>query len=300
MNTKPHPNFLKAGAIAARVLTEVAPKVKSGVKVITICNLAERKIVEYGGKPAFPCNVSINEEAAHYSSPHDDLRVFPDQGLVKVDIGAHVNGHLSDTAMTVDLDGSYEQFVAAAEEALNAAIEVIRPGIRLGEVGSVIENTIKQYGLKPVHQLSGHQMKQWTLHAGKNVPNVRTHVSAKMNVGETYAVEPFSTDGNGTIRGSREAFIFANNMRNTKRLEIPILQVRDAARERFGSLPWAGRWINDEKVDVTAALKALERAGAIHSYPVLIEGKNGMVAQAEHSLFVGKDGAIVSTSRDKM
>ena len=118
-----------------------------------------------------------------------------------------------------------------------------------------------------------------------------------MNVGETYAVEPFSTDGNGTIRGSHEAFIFANNMRNTKKLDKIVLQVRDAARKRFGSLPWAGRWINDEKVDVTTALRTLERAGAIHSYPVLIEGKSGMVAQAEHSIFVGENGAVVSTRR---
>ncbi len=300
MTLQPHPDFMKAGEIAARALSDAMKEVKPGVRVLKICVLAENRILEYGATGlAFPCNVSINEEAAHYTSPHADKRVFPDKGLVKIDVGAHVNGYLSDTAVTVDLDGSYEEYIASAKEALEAAIQTVRPGIRVGEIGAIIERTIRNHGLKPVHQLTGHQLKQWNLHAGKNVPNVPMSMSPKMDLGETFAVEPFSTSGNGTVTGAKEAYIFSNDMGNKRKLDRLTLQIRNIARQRFGTLPWASRWLHRIKtdIDIDAAVRNLQRAGAIHGYPVLIEGKKRMVSQFEHSMFVGENGAIVSTRR---
>lgn len=301
MDTKPHPDFMKAGKIAARVLNEVGSEVRPGVKLLKVCQLAEKKILEFGATGiAFPCNISINNEAAHYTSPHGDTRLFPDKGLVKIDIGAHVNGHISDTAITIDLDGSYEKYVEAARSALDAAIEVVIPDISLGDVGKEIERTIKGFGLKPVHQLTGHQLKPFNLHAGKNVPNIGMKFTEKMRLGETFAIEPFATNGNGTIKSGQDAFIFSNDMRNKKKLDDHTLRVRNVARKRFGNLPWASRWIHSKSgdIDVDAAIKNLQRAGAIHGYAVLYEGKNGLVSQFEHSIFVGEKGAIVSTRRD--
>ncbi len=301
MSTKPHPDFLLAGRIAARVMSDIVKDVRPGIKVLRVCMLAEKKILEYGASGiAFPCNVSINEEAAHYTSPPADKRVLPDKGLVKVDLGAHVNGYLSDTAVTVDLDGSYEKYVFAAKEALNAAIDTIRPGVRLGEVGAVIERTIKRSGLRPVHQLSGHQLKPWILHAGKSVPNISAAKSPEFLVGEMYAVEPFATNGNGTIRHSMVSYIYSNDLKNKKKLDRSAMQVRNIARQRFGTLPWASRWLHHLKgtADIDTAIKNLERVGAVRGYPVLIEGKNGLVSQFEHSIFVGHEGCIVSTRRN--
>jgi len=301
MDLKPHPDFMKAGKIAAQALSLVAREVRSGVKVLKICQLAEKKILEFGATGvAFPCNISINDEAAHYTSPHGDTKIFPDKGLVKIDLGAHVNGHISDTALTVDLDGSFEKYVEASREALEAAIGVVTPDVFLGDVGKAIERTIKRYGLRPIHQLSGHQLKPWTLHAGKNVPNIGMKLTARMDLGETFAIEPFATDGNGTIKSGPRAYIFSNDLKNKKKLDNTTLRVRNMTRQRFGSLPWAGRWLHSMSgnIDVTAAISNLQRAGAIHGYAVLFEGKNGMVSQFEHSIFVGSAGAIVSTRRE--
>ncbi len=301
MEIKPHPDFLRAGKIAAHTLSQVAPMIRPGVKVLKVCMLAEKKILESGATGvAFPCNISINDEAAHYTSPHGDTKTFPDRGLVKIDLGAHVNGHISDTALTVDLDGTFEKYVAASREALKAAIEVVKPDVSLGDVGRAIERTIKRHGLRPVHQLSGHQLKPWNLHAGKNVPNVGMKLTGRMHLGETYAIEPFATDGNGTIKSGPTAYIFSNDMKSKKKLDKTTLRVRNIARQRFGSLPWAARWLHSKSgnIDVAAAISALQHAGVIHGYAVLYEGKNGMVSQSEHSIFVGSDGAIVSTLRD--
>ena len=225
MAVNPHPDFIKAGKVAGKVLSFIEGEVKPGVQVLKICKLAEEKIMEFGASGiAFPCNVSIDNEAAHYTSPHADTKVFPDKGLVKVDIGAHINGYISDTAITVDLDGSYEKYIAAAKDALEAAIETVRPDVRLGEVGRSIESTIKKHGLKPIHQLSGHQLKPWILHAGKNVPNVGMKVSSSMNLGETYAIEPFATNGNGAIKSGQYSYIFSNDMKNKKKMDRDTLR----------------------------------------------------------------------------
>ncbi|TFF96620.1 type II methionyl aminopeptidase [Candidatus Thorarchaeota archaeon] len=300
MSTQPHPDFVKAGKIAARVLSAVSPKIGPGVKVLKVCRMAEEMILELGASGiAFPCNISIDNEAAHYTSPYGDKKTFPDRGLVKIDIGAHVNGHISDTALTVDLDGSYEKYIHAAKEALEAAIAVIRPGIRLGQVGSAIERAMKKHGLRPVHQLTGHQLKPWTLHAGKNVPNIGIRSPTSMKLGETYAVEPFATNGNGTIKNGPRSFIFSNNLKSKKKLDRNTLRVRNVARQLFASLPWASRWLHGKVsgVNVDAAINIMHKAGVIRGYPVLFEGKDGMVSQFEHSLFVGEEGAIVSTRR---
>jgi methionyl aminopeptidase len=291
---------MKAGNIAGRVLDLLKSEVRPGVKVLKICTLAEEKIMEFGASGiAFPCNVSINDEAAHYTSPFGDIRQFPDRGLVKVDIGAHVNGYISDTAITIDLDGSFDSYVAAARDALEAAIESVHPGIHVGEVGEAIERTIKKHGLRPIHQLSGHQLKQWMLHAGKNVPNIGQKVSPTMSLGETFAIEPFATNGNGTIKSTQTAYIFSNDLKNRKKIDQSAARVRNLSRQLFKSLPWASRWLHEKvgNIDIEIALKTLQRAGAIHGYPVLLEGKNGMVAQFEHSIFISESGAIVSTRR---
>ncbi|TFG12155.1 type II methionyl aminopeptidase [Candidatus Thorarchaeota archaeon] len=296
---EPHPDFIKAGKIAAEVMRHAIPHVKPEESVLKICELVEKQIVAYGGRPAFPCNVSINQEAAHYSSPYGDKRVFPGTGLVKVDIGAHVNGHLSDTAYTVDLDGSYDNYIFAARNALNAAIDAVKPGVKLGEIGSIIERVIKSHNLRPIHQLSGHQMKPWSLHAGKNVPNIGSKFTSKMKAGETYAIEPFATDGNGTIKAASEAYIYSNDMKNKKKTDRESRRVRDAARKAFGTLPWASRWLHGKLkgVDVDAAINNLTHLGILRAYPVLIEGQGGMVSQFEHTVFVGEEKTIVTTRR---
>ncbi|TFF86709.1 type II methionyl aminopeptidase [Candidatus Thorarchaeota archaeon] len=295
MSTRPHPDLLESGKIASRVRDEIARQAKPGVSVLKLCQMAESKIVEYGATgPAFPCNISIDEEAAHYTSPRGDSRILPERGLVKIDLGAHVNGHLSDTAVTVDMDGSYSDFVNAAQSALNAAIDLVRPDVELGAIGAAIERSIKRTGLNPVYQLSGHQMEPWILHAGKSVPNIETTGTERMERGEVYAIEPFSTNGPGSIRAGQATYIFSNVPKARPKLDRLARQLRNTLRKRFRSLPFASRWVRMNE-DVHAAFGRLLQAGAVRGYPVLVEGKGGMVAQFEHTVFVAEDGAVVTT-----
>jgi methionyl aminopeptidase len=297
MNLSPHPDQVKAGKIAARVLSEITKEVKEKVSVIKICTIAEKKIIDYGGKPAFPCNVCINEFAAHYTAPTGDKTKIPASGLVKVDIGVHVNGYIADTAMTVDLDGTLDGFVAATDDALQEAIEMIRPGVALGDIGHEIEKIIKAYGLKSIKDITGHQLKRYRLHGTKKVPNVKQRGGEKVEAGEYYAIEPYASQSGSTMK-SDFVFIFANTG-ITKSLESINEKLRLHLRERYGPLPFASRWIRTSvELDVAETLKVLLKEKIIRAYPVLVEKRKRMVSQSEHTVFVNQNGAVVLTARD--
>ncbi|MEM3402496.1 MAG: type II methionyl aminopeptidase, partial [Candidatus Hadarchaeales archaeon] len=164
-------NYRRAGKILAEIREEVRKVVKPGVKLLEIAELAENLIVEKGAKPAFPCNVSVNEIAAHYSPPADDARVIEENDMVKVDLGAHVDGYIADTAFTVAF-GEKQEMVQAVEKALEAAISVVKPGVDVGEIGKAVEEVAAASGFKPIKNLTGHSLARWDLHAGITIPNV--------------------------------------------------------------------------------------------------------------------------------
>jgi methionyl aminopeptidase len=106
--------------------------VKPGTKVIDIVESVEKYILENASGVAFPCNVSLNCIAAHYTSPLNDETVIEDGDLVTVDCGAHIDGCISDTAFTIALNSEHESLVKASVDATNVAIRMMRPGAGQG------------------------------------------------------------------------------------------------------------------------------------------------------------------------
>ncbi|MGQ4911930.1 MAG: type II methionyl aminopeptidase [Candidatus Thorarchaeota archaeon] len=299
MVTSPNPSAVKAGKIAAKVLSEISGMVEPGVRIIKLCSTAERRIRELGGVPAFPFNVSINHIAAHSTSPRGDRSEVPEFGVVKLDIGVHIDGWIADTALTVDIDGTLEGLVAAPEDALNEAIAMFRPGVSLGEVGKVIERVIKDYGLRPISNLMGHSMKRNRLHAGKKVPNTKARGYPTIEVGEYYAIEPYATSGTGTVIDSEYVYIFGNTGLDEE-LEGTTEKLRRYLRRQYGPFPFASRWIGtaNKQIDVVEELRGLLKARAIIGYPMQIEKKARPISQSEHTVFVTEEGPVVLTKRD--
>ncbi|MHA2359301.1 MAG: type II methionyl aminopeptidase, partial [Candidatus Thorarchaeota archaeon] len=295
----PNPSAIKSGKIAARVLNEIRGEIEPGKRIIKICALAESKIKEYGGRPAFPLNVSINHIAAHSTSPRGDKSEIPEFGLVKLDVGVVVDGYITDTASTLDIDGTLEGFVASTEDALTEAIELMQPGTNLGEVGKRIEQVIKEYGLRPIKNLSGHNLKRNRLHAGKIVPNVRTKTTDTVEIGEYYAIEPFATSGTGTVIDSEYVYIFANTGLD-KLLEGTTEKLRKYLRDKYGPFHFALRWIGtgDKTIDIIEEIKTLLKERAVRGFPIQIEKKNRPVSQTEHTVYISESGPLVLTKQD--
>lgn len=295
----PDPSAIKSGKIAARVLSEIREEIEPGKRIIKICALAESKIKEYGGQPAFPLNVSINHIAAHSTSPRGDKSEIPEFGLVKLDVGVVVDGYIADTACTVDIDGTLDGFVASTDDALAEAIKLMQPGTNLGDIGKQIERVIKDYGLRPIKNLSGHNLKRNRLHGGKIVPNVGKRTQDIVEIGEYYAVEPFATSGTGTVIDSEYVYIFANTGLD-KQLEGTTEKLKTYLRKKYGPYPFALRWIGtgSKDIDIVEEIKKLLKEQVIRGYPIQIEKKSRPVSQTEHTVYISEDGPVILTRSD--
>ncbi len=289
----------KSGKIVAELRKEAPSFVTGGTRVIEICRAVEERIRKLGGGPAFPCGVGINEVAAHYTSPWNDVSTVPPDSLVKVDFGVEVDGFITDTSQTVTLSPRFHSLNLAAEEALKAALNMIGPNLSFSELGGTIQRTVERYGHRPISNLTGHKIERYTVHAGKSVPNVGGFFPGRFEAGEVYAIEPFVTerDASGKVTDGEEAFIF--RLVKERGVRSPGAKaLLTYIRQNYGTLPFASRWLA-EKLDLPSFLENFREAlsaKCVSSYPVLVESSGRPVAQAEHTVLVTKDGCEVLTA----
>ncbi|RMF55351.1 type II methionyl aminopeptidase [Candidatus Woesearchaeota archaeon] len=288
-------DYKKAGRIAAQALDYGARMIKPGASLLEVSDLVEKKIIDLGGEIAFPTQISLNQVAAHNCADPDDKTVFKEGDLVKIDVGAHVNGFVGDTARTVDL-GNHKDIVKASEEALANAIKVLRPGITLREIGKEIQETIQKYSLSPVRNLCGHGLGKFNIHDKPSIPNYDNGDSTSLKEGQAIAIEPFATDGVGMIYESSPANIFM--LTNKKPVRNSITREILKLIESYNGLPFTTRWLVRKYpvFKVKFALRDLLNNRIIRDYPPLPE-KRGFVAQTEHTVII-KDKPIITTMLD--
>jgi methionyl aminopeptidase len=280
--------YLKAGKIASEQREKTRRKDHVGSTLLTICESIEREIKEKGGMPAFPVNVSLNDVAAHYTAEPNDETIVREDDVLKIDIGVHIEGYIADTAVTISNDPNQGSLIKTAENALNEAVRIIKVNTKASEIGKLIENTILKTGFRPIQNLSGHTLAQYTIHAGKSIPNISTIGSSfSLSSNQAYAIEPFVTmkDGEGVVFEGSIRNIFAIISRKPAKDEI-VNEFLSFLWNRFRTLPFALRWILDryEEGQARQMLDVLIKKKNVHAYPILIEGKNKIVAQAEHTI----------------
>ena len=280
----------EAGRILAQVREETADRVEVGVSHLEIAEYAEDRIRELGGKPAFPVNISIDEEAAHATPSIDDESTFGEE-MINLDIGVHIDGWLADTAITVDLSGNPE-LAEASEEALAAAIDVLEPGVETGDIGAEIEDIINGYGYNPVVNLTGHGLGHWDQHTSPNIPNRAVDRGTTLEVGDVVAIEPFATDGGGKVSEGNDEEIFSLQHERSVR-DRHARKALSQITEEFRTLPFATRWLDGDRAEI--ALRRLSMNGVVHGYPVLKEDDGCLVSQKEHTVIITDDGCEVTT-----
>ena len=267
---------------------------KVGGSSLELANGIESLIRDRGGACAFPVNIGVNDVAAHYTpSRTDDLR-FKHGDVVKIDVGAHVEGYPADTTVTVELGTrNHSSLMTSAEDALRICIEMVAPGTPVSALGGAVARTIRSAGFKPISNLTGHAMERWNLHAGLSIPNIETKDRSVLSEGMILAIEPFSTTGSGKVAGKGRGTIF--RIVRERRAPAEVSEMFSRIKTRFGPFPFAGRWCDELCENAQPLLTKMVRLGMILSYPVLSEIAGGVVAQSEHSVLVTKDGCTVLT-----
>jgi len=240
-------------------------------------------------------SIGINDVAAHFTPATNDELRFERGQVVKVDVGAHVNGYIGDTAVTVEVETkNWTPLIEAAQNGLRVAVQMLGDGVQVNAVGGAVERTIRSTGFKPVVNLTGHGLKQYNLHAGLTIPNVDDGSTTRLRTDMAVAVEPFATNGGGQVYNDRPGNIFRILREKPMRDENSFRLFQSIKRE-FGTLPFCERWCTRLNPDASVLLKTLVRHGLISSYAVLREVRGGMVSQAEHTIALLPTGPEITT-----
>ncbi len=285
MNSADKKKWIIAGKIAGEVREWSKTLIVRGAKISVIADAIEENIREHGAFPAFPVNISLNEVAAHDTAHHDDQRVLKDE-IIKIDIGVCYEGAVGDTAYTIDLSGRFTALVEASKTALTHAMKQLCVGMKLGEIGKIIEDTIISAGFQPVRNLSGHGIALYNIHTAPSIPNYNTKDKAMLQKGMIIAIEPFATTGIGKIKNKGPIVIYEEIEHRPVRSTL----ARQIAHEieNYQHVPFARRWLDKKfgENKVSLALRLLEQSGNIKGHPQLVEISEGIVSQAEHTFLI--------------
>ncbi len=295
--------YLRAGEVAYKVKKSVASIVKPSTKLFDIAEKIEESIRFFGGEPAFPVNISVNEIAAHDTPYVGDTRILTEDSLVKIDIGVHVNGFIADTAITITFSDKAVKLVEAAEEALRKALASVSSGAPINVVGRAVESVARKHGFNVIKNLTGHSLDRYLIHAGEVIPNYFTRLAlGRLSSGKAYAIEPFLTSGKGyveEIKSSIHIYALNTSFKNYKQVTEEETSLIRFVYERFKTLPICERWLVREFSDLSmlrTLLQSLVRKSVLTAYPVLREVSGGLVAQFEETVLISGNEAIITTN----
>lgn len=202
----------ESGKRLATVLAELKARTKPGVSSRELDDAARELIKAAGAEPVFlgyraegerrsyPAAIclSVNDMVVH-GIPNEDEFVIEDGDVVSIDCGIIYDGVVTDSTVTVIAGTAKEEdarLLAAAIEALAAAVAAAKVGNRVGDISSAIEAVAKKYGVGVPTELGGHGLGN-KLHEDPFIPNVgKRGAGAELHEGEMLAIEPIFTAGN--------------------------------------------------------------------------------------------------------
>ena len=201
-----------------QTLTEIAEGIEDGVRALTGHSGLEEGDSIKGGM-GFPTGLSINNCAAHYTPNAGNKMVLQEGDVMKVDIGAHINGRIVDSAFTLAFDPRYENLLTAVKDATNTGVREAGIDVRVGDIGAAIQETMEAYEIeldgttypiKSIRNLNGHDILRYSIHGGKSVPIVKSNDQTKMEEGEVFAIETFGSTGKGYVRDDVGLYIVSS------------------------------------------------------------------------------------------
>jgi methionyl aminopeptidase len=195
----------RAGKVVRQVLDYVRDHVKPGATTFDLENAAEARMNELGAKAAFkgyhgfPCVLctSVNHEVVH--GIPSKKRVLQEGDIVSIDCGAIIDGFYGDAAITVavgdKIDEKTRRLLVATQASLKAAIDTVRPGATLGDIGAAVQEVVEAEGFSVVRDFVGHGIGT-RMHEDPQIPNYgQRGRGMKLREGMVLAIEPMVNAG---------------------------------------------------------------------------------------------------------
>ena len=199
----------EAGRLVGEVLSELAAHVVPGVTTADLDELAEKRIRKAGATPAFkgyhgyPATIcaSVNEEVIH--GIPSGRRVLNEGDVISIDVGAELDGYFGDSAITLPVGQVSEEaatLLRVTDESLYKAIETVKPGGRISDIGHAVQRHVESYGFSVVREFVGHGIGQ-KMHEEPQVPNYgEPGRGPRLTPGMVLAIEPMVNAGKPAVK----------------------------------------------------------------------------------------------------
>ncbi|KIW44125.1 methionine aminopeptidase, type II [Exophiala oligosperma] len=305
-------NYRKAAEVHRQTRQWVQRTVKPGDKLMDIANGLEdsvRALLGHDGlEPGdslkagmgFPTGICLNNQVAHYTpNPGQKDVVLQKKDLMTVDFGVHINGWIVDSAFTMSFDPVYDNLLAAVKDATNTGVKAAGIDVRICDVSAAIQEAMesyevelggKTYPVKPIRNLSAHNITSYHIHGGKSIPFVKNSDTTKMEEGEVFAIETFGTTGRGYIYDDAGIYGYGLKEDAPLKVSLPLASARrlhKTIRENFGTIVFCRRYIERLGVDrYLAGMNSLISHGIVEAYEPLCDIPGSYSAQFEHTLIL--------------
>ena len=283
--------ILKKSGIINNKAQKLAQKiVKPGISFLEIGTKIETFIREAGGVPAWPVNLSINEQAAHNSYNPEEEVLVKETDVLKVDVGVSIDGYITDSSQTFVFKKEHELLREASIKALLSAKDYLMKNpktAKISDVGEIIENKINSYNFKSISNLTGHTITRYITHNHPSIPNVKNNYDFYFkDIESWFAIEPFVSTGNGYVTEGNQVYIF--KFEEEYPIRNPSARKLLEEIKTYNGLAFSEFWIgkNMSTFEKKVALRELLKAQIIAAYPVLVDKPGSLVSQSETTFFV--------------
>ncbi|GAM23516.1 hypothetical protein SAMD00019534_066910 [Acytostelium subglobosum LB1] len=312
--------YQSAAVIANLALKHVITKCVDGANILDVCTAGDdlittelsktftkRKGLEKG--IAFPTSISVNNCVGHFSPLKGDTRTLKTNDVVKIDLGAHIDGYIALGAYThivgttQPVTGKVADAICAAYYALECALRMIRPGNKASDVTDVIQKIADTYHVSAVQGILSHDLKRFVLDGEKvifnKMPVGQKIENAEFAENEVYCIDIVISTAEGKVKELNDrTTIFKRDV--NQNYMVKLQSAKDFMKEvntRFPSMPFSLRQVTDERKAKLALSECLTHR-LLNAFPVLYERDGEFVVQFKTTVLVLPSGNQKLTTND--
>ncbi|XP_031845184.1 proliferation-associated protein 2G4 [Nomia melanderi] len=308
--------YKMAGNIVNQVLRQVLDKCVEGASVREICEYGDKLLLQETSMVfkkekelkkgiAFPTCISVNNCICHFSpiASEPDL-ILKDEDMVKVDLGAHIDGFIAVVAHTIVIGSSLKKIVSgrradvvlAAHFASQAALRLLKPGTETYTITGTVEKICEAYKCKPIEGMLSHQLKQFKIDGEKTIiqnPNdaqKKEHEKYTLETHEVYAMDVLVSTGEGVGREQDTRVTIFKKTEETYQLKLKASRMfYSEVTHKHGLMPFNLRTFEDEKKAKMAVVECVSHR-LIEPFHVLYEKPNEFAAQFKFTVLLMPNG----------
>jgi curved DNA binding protein len=313
--------YKTAGEIVNKVLRSLIDSIRVGSSVKQLCEKGDKFIVTECDKKyqeekdmkkgiAFPTCLSVNNCICHFSpSKNDPDYVLKDGDVVKIDLGAHIDGFIAVAANTVvvgakadnKVKGRKADVILAAYHSSQAALRLLKNGKGNYEITEAIQKIAETYKCKPIEGMLSHQLKQFKIDGEKTIiqnPTVaqkKEHEKCVFENYEVYALDVLISSGDGV---GKELDTRVSIYKKTDENYLLKLKASKAfyaeVKKKYGNMPFNLRNFEEEAKAKMGVVECVAHK-LIEPFQVLYEKHNEFVAQFKSTILLLPSGTILAT-----